>query len=42
MWIMHLLKTTCTKESQNFQDLGAIHIDNMLRDMWFMVNMQLI
>ncbi len=32
----------CTKESQGFQDLGVKHNDSRLKDMWFMVNMQLV
>jgi hypothetical protein len=33
VWIMHSILTTCTKESQSFQDLGVIHNDNRLKDM---------
>jgi hypothetical protein len=36
MWIMHFLKTTYTKASQNFQDLGAIHNDTC--DIWLTCN----
>jgi len=33
---MHFLKTTYTKASQNFQDLGAIHNDTC--DIWLTCN----
>lgn len=35
---MHFQITTCTKESQWFQNLDVIHNDDKLKDMWFMAN----
>jgi hypothetical protein len=39
---MQFLIATCKKEFQSFQAIGLIHNDNRLRNMPFIINMQLI
>jgi len=41
-WMCTLELTTFTKELLGLQNFGVIHNDSRLKDMWFVINMQLI